>query len=178
LATIKRKARVSNRGGGLTEGQFAELYGGSLIFLSKDTSSEPDPLFIDDEHRKQAYFANRGSLIKRAIEYERPGFRPEGFWNYEAELREGEGRHEYLIKNDLLYPGELDQIIAEWLHSLNAHSNGLQGRYKTYKEGGKVYHGPEWPAEADKWTREAELYGGRALKAWEKLLAEIESGGE
>jgi hypothetical protein len=180
MATIKRKTRVSNRGG-LTEGQKDNLIGGMASLLTKDISNEPDPLFKDDAHRQEVYLSNKELILKECINERGPGCRPGGFWDYETDLTDEASaylKHEYLIKNNLLLIGELDQIIAEWLHIFNAHSEGLQGRYKTYKEGGKVYHGPEWPAEADKWTREAELYGGRALKAWEKLLAEIESGGE
>jgi hypothetical protein len=179
MAIIKRKTRVSNRGG-LTDGQKDNLIGGMASLLTNNTTNEADPLFKDDAHRKEVYLSNKEIILKECREDRGPGCRPGGFWDYETELTDKASeylKHEYLIKNNLLFIGELDQIIADWLHIFDAHREGLQGRYRNYKKGGKIYHGPEWPVEADKWGKEAELYGGRALKAWKKLLAEAEEGG-
>jgi hypothetical protein len=185
MATIKRMSRTSKPAGKLTEGQRDNLIGGFADLLTKGIN-EPDPLFKNDEHRKQAYHLNRVSLFNEAIA-EGPGFRPRGFWDYEAELEEGESQHEYLIRNNLLYPGELEEIIAAWLKTLKANCGSMKAAYKAHIAGEYDPAGQQtqirndvflwltdWPEIAAHWTREAELYGGAALKAWQEVLKKLE----
>jgi hypothetical protein len=185
MATIKRMSRTSKPAGKLTEGQRDNLIGGFADLLTKG-SNEPDPLFKDDAHRKQAYLLNRVSLLNEAIA-EGPGFRPRAFWEFEAELEEGESQHEYLIRNNLLYPGELEEIIAAWLKTLKANCGSMKAAYKAHIAGEYDPAGQQtqirndvflwltdWPEIAAHRTREAELYGGAALKAWQEVLKKLE----
>ncbi len=182
-----RRFLVEGIGGKLERELFPEgLFGNLLSEYREKKEAERWQIFKDEEHRKQLYFANKDCLIKEGIERKEPGFRPWAFWEYETEIEATEHtklQHEYLIKNKLLLNGELDGIIEAWLQEFETFKPNLQYSYKIYKERGRRYsvqNGSvvkEWPEDADMWGKEAELYGGRALKAWKSLLAEAESGG-
>lgn len=137
----KRRRNISTT---LTEARADNLVGGVMYKL---LSKRAAVLFDSDLQRRAVYFANREKLINQAVDIIGPGCRPAGFWEYEHKAagviiddsRERPGL-KYLIENNLLLPGELEEVTADIIQLLEGPAK--QYSYRELEQQAKALKGP------------------------------------
>ncbi len=157
MAKRRKRRRISTA---LNDERAGNLIGGMYSLIS-DISTEE--LFDSDLQRRAVYFANKDKLTDRVLDENGGGSRPEAFWQYETDLesKEETDRHEYLINNNLLFDDELAAIIAKYLFILEPYKSVL----KHNRDHDKY----------NQFERQANLYGGAALEAWQEFIKGLEA---
>ena len=177
MANKSRKVRVSKPRDQLTKERKYNLVGGMGEFLTR--RDDGGSHFDSEEQRRSLYFANKEYLFKECMKScgERwEGVRPNGFWDYEVELKEGEHPHEYMIRNNLFLPGELETIKSRWIEGLKLEQNYLEMMYEYYIKGEEPMHKAKpWPERVEEWEPMAKMYGGEPLKAWNDFVTYLKA---
>ncbi len=158
MAKKRKQRRISTA---LNDDRAEDLIGGIYSLMTGKIST--DKLFDSDLQRRAVYFANKEKLIDRALEENGAGSRPDAFYKYETDLDSDceIDRHEYLINNSLLFDGEHDALIARYLFILEPNKLSIK-------------HHREWE-RSKQFERQAHVYGGAALEAWQQFAAEMEA---